>query len=69
MRLEAMLIWTDAGLFPFALRWRVVAAAIPGMLRHHDNPNYRSLGASGAVSAVLIAYIYIFQPLSCCCSS
>ena len=30
------------------------------MLRHHDNPNYRSLGASGAVSAVLIAYILHF---------
>lgn len=38
----------------------VAFAAIPGMVRHHNNPNYRSLGASGAVSAVLIAYIIHF---------
>ena len=37
-----------------------VFAAIPGMLRHHDHPHYKSLGASGAVSAVLIAYILYF---------
>jgi membrane associated rhomboid family serine protease len=38
----------------------VAFAAIPGMIRHHDHPSYRSLGASGAVSAVLIAYILHF---------
>lgn len=38
----------------------IAFAAIPGMLKHHNNHNYRSLGASGAVSAVLIAYILHF---------
>jgi membrane associated rhomboid family serine protease len=46
--------------FPLLYFGGVVFAAIPGMIRHHDNPNYRSLGASGAVSAVLIAYILHF---------
>ena len=61
MRLEAMFnLDGQHGLFPLLYVGGVVFAAIPGMLRHHDNPNYRSLGASGAVSAVLIAYILHF---------
>lgn len=32
------------------------ATLIP-FIRHHDNPMYRSLGASGAVSAVVFAFI------------
>lgn len=32
------------------------ATVIP-YARHHDNPSYRSLGASGAVSAVIFAFI------------
>ena len=35
------------------------AAAIPALVRHRNNPNYSSLGASGAVSAVLMAYIIL----------
>ena len=38
----------------------VLFAAIPAMIKHTDNPAYRSLGASGAVSAVLISYILLF---------
>lgn len=37
----------------------VVLSALPSYLRHQDDTNYRSLGASGAVSAVLFAYILI----------
>jgi len=37
----------------------VVLSALPSYLRHQDDVNYRSLGASGAVSAVLFAYILI----------
>lgn len=37
------------------------ATLIP-YIRHHDNPSYRSLGASGAVSAVVFAYI-IWNPM------
>ena len=37
----------------------VVLSALPSYLRHQDDANYRSLGASGAVSAVLFAYILV----------
>lgn len=41
----------------------IVVAIIPSYLRHKNNARYRSLGASGAVSAVLFAYI-LFTPWS-----
>jgi len=37
----------------------IVLSALPSYLRHRDDSNYRSLGASGAVSAVLFAYILL----------
>lgn len=39
----------------------LVVAMLPSYLRHKNDPNYLSLGASGAVSAVLFAYI-LFAP-------
>ncbi|MBU8978090.1 MULTISPECIES: rhomboid family intramembrane serine protease [unclassified Lysobacter] len=39
----------------------IVIAILPTYLRHRHDPTYRSLGASGAVSAVLFAYI-LLQP-------
>jgi membrane associated rhomboid family serine protease len=39
----------------------IVVAILPSHLRHRDDPGYRSLGASGAVSAVLFAFILV-QP-------
>jgi membrane associated rhomboid family serine protease len=41
----------------------MVAADIPSYFKHQNDPNYRSLGASGAVSAVVFASI-IFDPWS-----
>lgn len=38
----------------------VVFASIPALKKQSNNPNYNSLGASGAVSAVLLGYILIF---------
>lgn len=35
----------------------VVFGALPGYKKHIHDPNYRSVGASGATSAVLFAYI------------
>jgi membrane associated rhomboid family serine protease len=35
----------------------IAVAILPSYLRHRHNPRYRSLGASGAVSAVLFTYI------------
>jgi membrane associated rhomboid family serine protease len=40
----------------------LLVSILPTYLRHRDDPNYRSLGASGAVSAVLFAFI-LFRPL------
>ena len=37
----------------------IVIAILPTYLRHRHDPHYRSLGASGAVSAVLFAFILI----------
>jgi len=37
----------------------LVVSILPTFLDNRDNPNYRSLGASGAVSAVLFAFILI----------
>lgn len=34
-------------------------AILPTYLRHRDDPRYRSLGASGAVSAILFAFILL----------
>ena len=40
----------------------LIACVIPDFTKHKNNENYRSLGASGAVSAVVFAYI-MFNPL------
>lgn len=40
----------------------LIASVIPDFNKNKNNPGYRSLGASGAVSAVVFAYI-MFQPL------
>ena len=39
----------------------LLASILPTYLKHKGDSNYRSLGASGAVSAVLFAFI-LFQP-------
>lgn len=41
----------------------IVVAALPSIERHKNNPGYMSLGASGAVSAVVFAYI-MMDPLA-----
>jgi membrane associated rhomboid family serine protease len=41
----------------------LVVAILPTYLRHRNDANYRSLGASGAVSAVLFTFILV-QPWS-----
>jgi membrane associated rhomboid family serine protease len=40
-----------------------IAATLPSLRKHGDNYGYNSVGASGAVSAVMMAYM-IFFPLS-----
>ncbi|MEP6899613.1 MAG: rhomboid family intramembrane serine protease [Rhodanobacter sp.] len=50
------------GPFGFALFYilGLIVSILPTYLKNRSNPNYRSLGASGAVSAVLFAYILLF---------
>ena len=47
--------WAYLGLYLAAL----VVSILPTYLKHKNDPNYRSLGASGAVSAVLFAFILV----------
>ncbi len=48
--------WT----FPILYFGGLVAAAIPALTKHRTDPNYASLGASGAVSAVMMAFILMY---------
>jgi len=41
----------------------ILAATVPSLIKHKDNYGYNSVGASGAVSAVLFSAI-AFMPLS-----
>jgi membrane associated rhomboid family serine protease len=47
--------------FVFFYVLALIASILPSYVRHRDDPLYRSLGASGAVSAVLFASI-LFAP-------
>ena len=49
------------GTFGFVLFYigGLVLSILPTYLKNRSNPNYRSLGASGAVSAVLFAFILL----------
>ena len=53
------------GTAPFVILYLVGLVASSGYTwyRHHRNPQYATLGASGAVSAVLFAYI-VYDPFS-----
>jgi membrane associated rhomboid family serine protease len=50
---------------PLGMLWfyasALVVSALPSYLQHRQDPNYATLGASGAVSAVLFAFI-LLQP-------
>lgn len=37
----------------------LIFSALPSLLRHKDNPSYATLGASGAVEAVLFGFIFL----------
>ncbi len=38
----------------------LIFSAIPSLVRRKDDPNYATLGASGAVESVLFSYIFVF---------
>ena len=51
----------STGLFNYAVLYigGILFAVIPAFRKHSNNPNYNSLGASGAVSAVVMALIVL----------
>lgn len=42
----------------------IIFSSIPSLKKHGDNPYYTSIGASGAVAAVLFSYILMFPTRS-----
>ncbi|MNK05747.1 intramembrane serine protease GlpG [compost metagenome] len=59
-QLEAMIgSWRFATVYIFGL----ILSDIPSVIKHKNDMWYNSLGASGAISAVLFSYI-LFQPFS-----
>lgn len=58
----------DSGRFLYILLFltAVVVANIPTLFKYRNNPNYNSLGASGGVSALVMAFI-LFDPLQELC--
>ena len=38
----------------------IIFSTLPSIFKHKNNPSYQSLGASGAVSSVVFAYIMIY---------
>lgn len=38
----------------------LLVSSIPSLIKHRDNPDYATIGASGAVEAVLFSFIFVF---------
>lgn len=38
----------------------LIVSGIPSLIKYRNNPNYATLGASGAVGAVLFAFIFLY---------
>ncbi len=58
----AFILETAIGHWQFGLLYvaSMVLSDIPTVIKHKNNPGYRCLGASGAVSAVVFSYILFF---------
>ena len=52
----------NAGGFIYLLMYvlSIAAGDLPSLVKHRDNPHYASIGASGAVSAIVFIYILIY---------
>lgn len=53
---------TTLGVVHFVLLYftGLLASSIPSLIKYKDNPEYATLGASGAVESVLFAFIFLF---------
>jgi membrane associated rhomboid family serine protease len=63
---EAMMKFhfAEKGLFFYFLMYAggLIFASLPSLIKHKDNPSYHAVGASGAVSSVVFAFI-LFRPV------
>ena len=59
--IEQLMSGIGVWVFPVFYLSALVVSILPTYLKNQKNPNYLSLGASGAVSAVLFAFI-LLQP-------
>ncbi len=59
------MITGGASVVPYAVLYLggVLFASLPSYRKHQDDPNYRAVGASGAVSAVLFAQILLLPTM------
>ena len=65
-------LFTYQGLFQMKGIWyflllylgAIVISDLPSYKKHQDNPGYASLGASGAVSAIVFAFIFLYPTTS-----
>ncbi len=62
------LLYDDTGLVLYMVLFAtaVIVANLPTLFKHKNNPNYNSLGASGGVAALVLAFI-LFDPLRDLC--
>lgn len=52
-------MWTGRGLMLLLYFGAIVVASLPALIKRKDDPNYFSLGASGATSAVVMAFVLV----------
>lgn len=62
---EFVAIFDIKGYYYFALLYigGIFFSTLPSFYKHADNPNYYSLGASGAVSAVVFSFIILYPEM------
>ena len=60
-----LLFGDTKGIYYFILLYvgGIIVSDLPSYIKYHNSPSYRSLGASGAISAVVFSVIFI-NPLS-----
>ncbi|MFC4727950.1 rhomboid family intramembrane serine protease [Coralloluteibacterium thermophilus] len=59
--MESVLAQLGVGALGYLLFYlsALLVSVLPSYIKHRDDPNYRCLGASGAVSAVLFAFVLV----------
>jgi len=58
-QIEMLMGQVGVWVYPLFYLSALVVSILPSYLKNQKNPNYLSLGASGAVSAILFAYILV----------